>query len=188
MIFATNKFPKSARKNAAPAVIPVYSGKSAFSLLELIVVIIIIGILSALAYANLMELIFTNRAKETAQTMRTFVERALAEGKRQDKDVVIAVDGNNITYTINSQMVSEPLSGGFDSKNVIAPDCEDIESSPFSQSITSEPRIGISGVDGEGYFVACDPKGYCGAAVKVKKKNSFVACIKRAKSAKWEVL
>ncbi|MDR1813000.1 MAG: prepilin-type N-terminal cleavage/methylation domain-containing protein [Candidatus Fibromonas sp.] len=164
-------------------------GKAAFSLLELLVVIIIIGILSALAYANLMELIFTNRARETAQTMRTFVERALAEGKRQDKPVTITLSGNNITYTINSQTVSEPLSGGFvGASDVPKKDCESNLTKSFNGGITPEPRIGISGIDEDGYFVACDPKGYCGAAVKVKSKNSFVACIKRAKPPKWEAL
>jgi len=43
------------------------------------VVIVIIGILATLAYSSLVDLISTNRAKETAQTMRSFAERALIE-------------------------------------------------------------------------------------------------------------
>jgi len=188
MIFAINKVPKSARKNAAPAVIPASGNKSAFTLLELMAVIVIIGILSSLAYASLMELIFTNRAKETAQTMRVFAERALAEGKRQGKTVTIALDGNSIFYSIDGNEANrEPLSGGF-TLGTIVPDCVDDPTLTDLNGISSELKIGISGMTTPGYFVACGARSYCAAAVKARSNNSFVACIRRGASASWEEL
>jgi len=155
------------------------------------VIIIIIGILSGLAYASLMELISINRAKETAQTMRSFAERAIAEGKRLGKDVEITVNGNSIKYAIKEgnaeiEQKTELLSDGF-SKSSASPNCMG-ELGDFQNSAVSEFRIGTSGIAGNGYFAACGANGYCGAAVKTKNNNAFVACIKRAKSLGWERL
>jgi len=167
-----------------------------FTLIEVLTVVVLIGILSALAYSSLMGLIFTNRAKEAAQTMRTFAERALAEGKRQNKEVTISLHGNNIVYSIDNNEVHQPLGGGFIADNPdISPDCEGTGGLvSFNNGATSKPAIGLSiiaannGVNSQGYFVACGYGRYCGAAVKVNGKNSFVSCIKRGANAAWEVL
>ena len=188
----------SARKTAAPAVIPLFAGiptrKGGFTLLEVLVVVVIIGILSTLGYSSLTEIIFTNRAKETAQTIRTFAERALAEGKRQNGEVELNLSQNSIQYTTESNtVVSAALSAGFTGRDE-EPNCISGDIVSFNGGATSKPAIGISRIvktnseSEEGYFAACDAKNYCGAAVKVKSKNSFVACIKKGKSSNWEVL
>jgi len=160
--------------------------RGGFSLLEVMVVVILIGILSALAYSSLMELVFTNRAKETAQTMRTFVERALVEGKRQGKEVEIKIDGNNIQYTIdgNATPISESLSQGYSGGSASVPTgCTYV-----ATGLKAEPRIGLSGVT-TGCFVACGARDYCAAAMKTIDKNSFTAHIKRGTNAtNWEAL
>jgi type II secretory pathway pseudopilin PulG len=146
----------------------------------------LIGILSALAYASLMELIFTNRAKETAQTMRTFAERALAEGKRQGKPVEIKVVDKKIQYSIDNDLISsEPLSGGFSESSDFPPLPA---GENFNNGKISELRLGLSGISDEGFFVACGARNYCAAAVKTKDKNSFVAQIKKGNSSDWEAL
>jgi len=167
-----------------------------FTLMEVMVVVILIGILASLAYASLIELISTNRAKETAQTLRTFAERALNEGKRQNKTVTIKINGNVIQYKpegSGSTTFSEPLGGGFSASDE-KPTCEDNTSIvSFNGGAKSQLKIGISSIvlesdatKSQGYFVACDARGYCGAAVKVNSKNFFVACIKRKNG--WEAL
>jgi hypothetical protein len=141
-----------------------------------------------MAYSSLTELIFTNRAKETAQTIRTFAERALAEAKRQNETATLRLDNNSIQYTIGANTVSTELSSGFSAEN-IAPNCVSGGIVSFNEGVQSKLMVGLSSLDpNEGYFAACDAKGYCGAAVKVDGKNSFVACIKRGKSTTWEVL
>ncbi|MDR0516651.1 MAG: prepilin-type N-terminal cleavage/methylation domain-containing protein [Fibromonadaceae bacterium] len=178
------------------------SSRSGFTLLELMVVVTIIGILAGLAYSSLVELIFANRAKETAQTMRTFVERALAESKRKEKTVTISLDlpGGKIKANWeadNKEEIFELLSGDFNKDGSAPLGCVDAESSlvQFNEGADSEPKIGISSIalkdnpeQNEGYFIACGAKGYCAAAVKVSTQNSFVACVKKGNNANWEML
>jgi prepilin-type N-terminal cleavage/methylation domain-containing protein len=161
--------------------------RGGFSLLELLVVIVIIGILAALGYSSLSEIIYTSRAKETAQTIRTFAERALAEGKRQNEVATLKLDKNNIQYTIGANTVSAALSNGFNEKDD-TPTCVSGDIVSFNNGVQSKLTVGLSSLDpNEGYFAACDTKGYCGAAIKTASQNSFIACIKR-KNGNWEVL
>jgi len=175
---------------AAPAVNPkpviVADLCGGYTLLEVLVVILIIGILSGLAYASLSDMIFSNRAKETAQTMRAFAERALAEGKRQNEQVTIKFNGNNITATVkNVEFASEPLSTGYKPEQGLS--IGGINTS-FNNGITSEIRIGLSGISGQGYFAACDLRKYCGSAVKSTGENGFKAYIRKGSNATWEAL
>ena len=210
----------SARKTAAPAVMPIFADifadigsresgvgsgnsplpKSAFTLLEVLVVIVIIGILSALAYSSLAEIIFTSRAKETAQTMRTFAERALAEGKRQNKVVELELSGSSIQYTIieddgtSGTPVITALGNNFSSSSSGNLTCGGVSNiAPFSNNnkikVKSKLVTGLSSLEQDnGYFAVCDAKDYCGAAIKAVSKNSFTACIRRGKSTNWEAL
>jgi len=164
-----------------------------FTLLEVMVVVIIIGILATLAYSSLTEMIFINRAKETAQTIRTFTERALIDGKRMNKDVKISIVGNeikaeteekngaNVTY---AKIASETLSQGF-SEPPTSPPVNGLNS--FNGGVKSQIRIGLSGIAETGYFAACF-KGYCGGAVKLANENSFKTYIKKGSKFDWEVL
>jgi len=202
MKYAIYKTSKPAFEKAGAAVSPYRRSHGGFTMMELMVVIIIIGILATLAYSNLMDLIFTSRAKETAQTMRAFAERALSEGKRTNKTVTIKINDNNqMEYKLNesgsSPSVIEPLNNSYSQKDIKPTD--DCETSSnivsFNGGAVSQLKIGISGIalEGdqtktEGYFAACDAQNYCSAAVKVNGKNSFVACIKRPKNDNWEAL
>jgi len=199
MKFVTNKTSKQASKKAGAAVIPYKGLRGGFSLLELMVVIIIIGILATLAYSSLMDMISANRAKETAQTLRSFAERALIEGKRLNESVTIEVDNDVIKYTVgaggSSNIVQEQLNSNFSGNRKDPPTCEDVPGLvSFNGGAVSQLRIGISGIvekdtkKSQGYFVACDSRTYCAAAVKVDSKNSFVACIKKGASASWVAL
>ncbi|MCL2281931.1 MAG: type II secretion system protein [Fibromonadales bacterium] len=160
--------------------------KSGFTLIEVLTVVVMIGILATLAYSSLTDIIFTNRAKETAQAMRTFTERALAEGKRKNTDVEIRLSPLGIEYTIDSTTVSEKFANGYVSVNNASP--APSGGSNFNSGITATVRLGVSGISEEGYFVACGVRGYCAAAVKSSDKNAFQAYIKRGSSSSWEAL
>jgi prepilin-type N-terminal cleavage/methylation domain-containing protein len=203
MKFAIYKTSGQAFKKAGAAVSKNGGVCGGFSLLELMVVVVIIGILATLAYSSLMDIIFTSRAKETAQTMRTFAERALSESKRMNTVVTIKISGGNIQYAPKGNSgatpVMQPLGSGYSKKPSSAPTqtCEPFSGDyvSFNDSAYSQLKIGISGIalaldttKTQGYFAVCDAKDYCGAAVKVKTKNSFVACIKKPNAANWEAL
>jgi type II secretory pathway pseudopilin PulG len=151
-------------------------------------VVVLIGILSALAYSSLMDVIFTNRAKEAAHTMVTFTERVLADGKRQSRldELTIGVNGSSIFAVIATDTIARETITGFNAQN---PGSAPTSGTNFNAAgAKSKQRIGISGIDEEGYFVVCGSRGYCGAAVKKMDKNYFEAHIRKGTNATWGAL
>jgi len=163
--------------------------KRGFTLLEVLAVVIIIGILSALGYSTLNELVQTNKAKEAARLITTFVERSLAEGKMRKEPVTIKITGS----TIETEKTSENISNGFSASNNSRPsECD--EKSTNNSDIISVPdittmfKIGQETKTGPVCFVVCNfGDNYCGAAVKVAAKNFFTAKIKK-KNSEWRDL
>ncbi|MDR2732629.1 MAG: hypothetical protein LBB36_05365 [Fibromonadaceae bacterium] len=133
-----------------------------------------------------MDIVFSNRAKETAQAMRTFAERSLAEAKRQNTTVKLELVGNDMVATIGGKEIRQPLSSGF-SLDISFGSPVTFVGDSWENKVTSVLLIGVSGITEEGYFVACGARGYCGAAVKTKSKNSFTAYVRRGKPS-WEEL
>jgi len=173
------------------------SGKKGFTLLEVLVVVIIIGILSALGWSSMNELIQTNKAKDAARTITAFAERAVAEGKMRKEQITIKiVSGNTLEARLKSAQANQPalftqtLTNGFSTANKPTPaPTGDCAATAFDgDSIISQLRIGLSDIDGEGRFTVCNAGGnYCGSAVKKNSKNTFISCV-RKRSGIWEVL
>jgi len=160
--------------------------KNGFSLLEVLVVVIIIGIIVALGFSSMSELVQTNRAKEASRMLTAFVERAVAESKMRKEAVSISIDGGLMLVHQegnDSLLMQQLLPHGYEINQVYKPEqC----GHDFFNAVTAQIRIGTSGIYGSGCFVVC--KGiYCGSAVKTLEKNSFSAYIKRS-SGNWEAL
>jgi len=187
MKYAIYKTSKPAFEKAGAAVCQYRRSRGGFTMMELMVVIVIIGILATLAYSNLMDVILTNRAKETAQTIRTFTEKALMDAKRQNAEVKITMSANKITALIGTSQTSEALGQGY-SASPDSPGPEGLTTNFNTTGPTYKTRIGLSGIDGQGYFAACDFKEYCAAAAKLATENSFKAYIRKGKNADWEAL
>jgi prepilin-type N-terminal cleavage/methylation domain-containing protein len=185
MNFACKMSKKPALKKAGAAVSPYRCRRGGFTLIEVMVVVIIIGILATLAYSSLTDLIFTNRAKETAQTIRSFTERALMDAKRKNDSVTIELIENNIRAIMSKNEVAREFLGtGYQPKLI-----EPVPGkNAFQNTVTSKLRIGLSGVSTEGYLVACGAKDYCGGAVKLANENSFKAYIRKGTGKPWEAL
>jgi prepilin-type N-terminal cleavage/methylation domain-containing protein len=187
----TCKADRIEKKTAAPAVCFLRGG---FTLLEVMVVIVIIGILASLAYSSLIDVVFTNRAKETAQAMRTFAERALMEAKRQNLVVELKLDGSNMVAEFKedknsdpkpSLTLRQPLSNGF-SIPILSCPSSDVTVN-VNEPATSTQLIGLSGIT-EACFGTCGGREYCGAVVKMGGNNSFEAWIKRGSKAQWSAI
>ena len=171
------------------------NSKKGFTLLEVLVVVIILGILAALGWSSMNDLIRTNKAKDTARTIAAFTERALAEGKMRKDSIKITITTNgNMEARLaqNDELIfSQNLPTGF-SVNInplsgtLPVVCDAVNFA--NHTATSQIRTGLAGIDGEGRFVACLSGGnYCGSAVKKNNKNTFTACI-RKNSGIWEAL
>lgn len=171
------------------------NGKRAFSLLEVLVVVSIIGVLAALGWSGMSDLIRTNKAKDTARTITAFMERALAEGKMRKDSIKI-----NITSSGNMEarlartdelIFTQGLPNGFSvsiSPSAGLPPAQCNANNFENNTVTSQIRTGLAGISGDGRFVACAAGGnYCGSAVKKNNKNTFSACIRRG-SGSWEAL
>jgi len=166
--------------------------KKGFTLLEVLAVVIIIGILAALGWSSMNELIQTNKAKEAARSLASFAERAVAEGKMRKDSVKISISAGAMEARLanpqnapnNGILFSQPLPNGFSANAVSRPDqCNTLYN---ADGVTSKIRIGISGVSGAGCFVVCNASGYCGSTVKTETVNAFTAQIKRKNSDTWE--
>jgi prepilin-type N-terminal cleavage/methylation domain-containing protein len=166
--------------------------KSGFTLLEVLVVVIIIGILSALAWSSMGDLIQTNKTKEASKLMTAFVEKALTESKMRKKEVTISIPaaGNKIIADMTGEnQTSEIFSNNFTENKLNLPTgCGNVGN--INKTTTSEIRIGTSGIVGPVCFVVCNAAGtagYCAGTVKTPDKNTFTAYIKK-KNSTWEAL
>jgi len=162
---------------------------SGFTIIEVLTVVLIIGILSTLAWSSMNELIQTNRAKEASRILATFAERALAEGKTRKESVFIKVNSNTLEARFNDPDADAPsltqnLTSGFIAR-VVAPPAECKNN--FNEGAKAPIKIGTSGIE-PGCFVVCNPSNYCGAVVKTVNKNMFTAYIKKRSSNSWEAL
>ncbi|MCL2281934.1 MAG: type II secretion system GspH family protein [Fibromonadales bacterium] len=164
------------------------NNKKGFTMLEVLTVILIIGILSALGWASMSELIQTNKAKETAITMTSFAERAVAMSKMRKDTVSIIINGSLMqarlgASTTGTVLFEQTLANGY---SVVTNNPPSACTANFAgNKVTAIAKIGLSGVSQTGCFVAC-ANNYCGAAVKTAGKNSFTAHMKRKSG--WEEL
>jgi len=162
--------------------------KNGFTLMEVLAVVIIIGILAALAWSSLNELIQTNKTKEAARTLTAFAERALAEGKMRKDSVFIKVNENAVEARFgnkdkNPADLSQNLASGFTLNPALSTNC----AKNFNGGAKAGIKIGISGIE-SGCFVVCNTSNYCASAVKTDTKNTFTAYIKKKNSTTWEAL
>ena len=192
MKLAIYRTSRLAFKKAGAAVSKNGGNCSGFTLLELMVVVVIIGILATLGYSSLTDIIFTSRAKETAQTMRTFAEKTLMDAKRQNIVVKITLSSNAIIATdttAKKEVARAALGSGYNptSSSTYKINSLDILN---TTGMISNNLLGLSSISAAngGCLVACGAKGYCGGVEKKATENSFKAYIRRGTSASWEAL
>jgi prepilin-type N-terminal cleavage/methylation domain-containing protein len=168
-------------------------GKKGFTLLEVLTVIVIIGILAALAYSSFADLIQTNKAKETAREMTAFIERSIATGHTRKEIIEISVTGNNTIATKigteTAPSISQTFANSFTLNTANKPaDCATLNFSGNKFSTGTAYSHNVFSNAPAGCFVFCNAGNYCAAAVKTNTKNTFTAQIKKKNSTTWEAL
>lgn len=167
------------------------ANKNGFTLMEVLVVVIILGILSALAYSSLNDLIQTNRSKEVAREMTTFIERSIANSKTRKKPVEVSLIGNTISATIESETISQTFAGSYGLNTANKPDaCQaHFQNNKFSTSASDASAHNVFSNVVPGCFIVCSSGGnFCGGSVKTAEKNTFTAYIKKGSNRPWEPL
>ncbi len=165
-----------------------------FTLVEVLTVVAVIGILSAVGYGGMSGAIANSRTKDAAYNMAAYLE-ATANKARQlndtlcvkgksDKKLVTyrskcsdtenAVALDSMELVLRVSLVDATISG-FDGVNWLASGAE------FA------PKFGLSAAPYQGYFVAkYGNDDLFGAAVKSKEKNSIAP--KKGDGSSWEDL
>jgi len=164
------------------------NNKNGFTLLEVLAVVIILGVLSSLAYSSFNDLIQTNKSKEIAREMTTFIERSIATAKMRKKTVEISISSNTITAKMTGEAdITQTFANNFTLNTADKPS-ECIEHFTNGKVSISNDGHNVFNNANAGCFVVCNSANtYCSGSVKTATKNTFTAYIKK-KGATWEVL
>jgi prepilin-type N-terminal cleavage/methylation domain-containing protein len=170
--------------------------KSGFTLIEVMIVVILIGILSMMAYASLLDHIYLLRTRDAATNTAAFLNRVSAEAKRRDRPVCVELvspqemnaklcNASGDTYTLTDTIVDtygvltgfsfHALSGTGGLNNPPTT----VWSSGF---IPMVPQIGLSSLPREGAIVMMYSRGFCAAAIKASDQNNAIGYFSRSDS------
>ena len=166
--------------------------KKGFTMIELLVVVSIMGILSAMGVASLHGAVVNNRVKDAAINVTAYLERVANETNRLSEKVCVKASGKRIQATkgacgsTTGALVSKYEFEGnenlsFDNSNG-GGDC----SKSWVNGATFEPKFGLSAAPVEGCIVVKYGSGEKRArALKKKNKNNIIPQISYDSGANW---
>lgn len=164
--------------------------KKGFTMIELLVVVAIMGILSAMGAASLHGAVLNNRVKDAAINVTAYLERVASETNRLSQKVCVEVQGKTI-YAVKGECpaakgatrISQYTLEGelnFDTS------CQEGSASWGTGGATFEPKFGLSAAPVEGCIIIKYGDGDKRAkALKKKNKNNIIPQISYDGGANW---
>jgi prepilin-type N-terminal cleavage/methylation domain-containing protein len=150
--------------------------KQGFTLLELMVVVILIGILSMMAYASLRDAIYQTRVKDAGINTAAFLNRVSIDAKRRDTTLCVQVDaaGNMAAHEAADGNLCPDDDPGNEVDKYSVPGGFTAVVCGWANPIPIVPQIGLSALPREGKIVMPYLAGFCAAAIKTADQNNAV--------------
>lgn len=154
--------------------------KKGFTLVEVLVVVVIMGILSAMGVAGLRQAVMNNRVKDAALNTAAFLERIATEANRISAKVCVKKVTDQTLGAFTSEDCDNPnpadmkWSLDIDYPNKFGCDnTDDLPGDDWTDGVWFIPKLGLSAAPAEGYVcVQYSGEDLYGAAVKLKTVNS----------------
>ena len=164
--------------------------RGGYTLVEVMVVVVIMGVLSGIGVAGLRGAVANARIKDATYSLTAFMERTANEARRLNASVCVKRVTDQKLVAYKSACTESDVGPKVDSLVIEAP-AKFIGSSMTGAAFTGlgnwystgganfEPRVGLSAAPRKGYFaVQYGGQGLYGAALKEQKQNNFVPMMK----------
>lgn len=155
--------------------------KFGYTLIEVLTVVAMIGILSAVGYGGLQGAIANSRAKDSAFNLAAYAESTANKARQLNDTLCVKRKSAKLLVTYKSSCASVESASAIDSLemvtgvSIVSGDVEGLSGGNWADGADFVPRLGLSAMPFEGYLAAkYGNEDLYGVAVKEKTKNSTV--------------
>lgn len=164
-----------------------------FTLVEVLVVVIIIGILSGMGVAGLQGAVQNNRIKDAGINVAAYMERTANEASRLSSQLCVKVVGDQMLKTYPAACSEDALGDAIDSlvldsKNKFIANSAPSEcTTTFSKttSATYVPKLGLSATPAGCFVIRYGGSDKYAAAIKTVSKNTVYYKISYDNGSSW---
>jgi len=173
--------------------------KAGFTLVELMVVVAIMGILSAVGVASLRQAVMNNRTKDAALNTTAFLERVATDANKRSETLCLkkvsdreikVYQGTDCSKTIADSLRVDSFKIDAPMKFVSGTDCSLVGDNWLDDSNAAnalfKPKFGLSAAPSEGYVcVKYGGEDLWGAAQKLRSLNTVKPQLKLGLGGSW---